>query len=221
MIKYLFLFVALFLTNHLNAQKNIGLIAGSVYSNRINRNVPDLVTNIIPTEYETISSFYAGVYTDFSISDHFLLSPELFFTRRGSRWNYDPLQISITIINNIIAMPVPIKFCFLTRYQVYFGPEFSYIISRDSKGVALSSSSVSKYEKSCDIALSAGGSINVTGNLYIDFRYNLGLIDQVKAYYIPGELVDPGLAGQQIPVNYEAYNRSFLIGLKYNFIRKD
>lgn len=217
MKKYLILIVALLLVNHLHAQKNIGLMAGSVFSNRINRNIPDMVTSIVPAEYETIFSFYAGGYIDFSISDHFLLSPELFFARRGRKLDYDPLQTTITAINNNIVLPVLVKFCFLNRFQIYTGPEFSYVLSRDSKGVTLSSSSKSKYEKSFDLAFSAGGSIKVFKKLYVDFRYNRGLIDQEKPYDVPSELIDPGL----VTVDYEAYNWSFQIGLKYNIISKN
>jgi hypothetical protein len=221
MKKYPILLFALFMATNLHAQKSIGLMAGSGFSNRFNRNVPDQVTSIIPAKYETIYSFFAGGYADFSISDLFLLSTELFFARRGRKLDYDPLQIAITSINNIIALPVPVKFCFLKRFQVYTGPEFSYVISRDSKGVTLSSSSKSKYEKSFDIAFSAGGSVEIIKNLCIDIRYNLGLINQAKPYSVPGEIIDPGLAGQDVTVDYEAYNRSFQIGLKYNLLSKD
>jgi hypothetical protein len=221
MKKYLFLFIVFFLVNNIHAQINIGIMAGSGFSNRINKNIPDLGTIIIPASYETFTSFYLGGYIDFSLSENFLLSPELFYARRGWKFGNDLLQTTITSINNDLILPVLIKFCFLKRFQVYTGPEFSYVISRDSKGVTLSSSSESKYERSYDIAFSAGGSVRVIKNLYIDLRYTRGLIDQSKTYYIPGEFIDPGLAGQQIPVDYEAYNWSFQIGLKYNIFGKN
>jgi hypothetical protein len=215
MKKYLFIFVAVSLANYLNAQKNFGIMAGSGFSNRIIRNVPEMVQSIIPDEYETFYSFYAGLYVDFSISDHFRLSPELFFSRRGRKLDFDPIQTTISIISNDLVLPVMMKFTFLKRFQVYTGPEFSYVLSRDSKGVKFSSSSKSKTEKSFDIALSAGGSIRIIKNLYIDLRYNLGLIDQAKTYTVPGEIIDPSLTGQSIAVDYDSFNRSFQIGLKY------
>ena len=196
-------------------------MAGAGFSNRINKNIPALITAIIPTEYEPISSFYAGGYTDFSISDHFLLSTEFIFARRGRKIDSYSLQTPITSINNIIGLQVSVKYSFLKRFQVYTGLEFSYVISRDSKGVTLSTSSHSEYEKSFDIAFSAGGSFKVIKNLYIDIRYNLGLIDQAKPYSIPGEIIDPGLAGQNVKIDYEAYNWSFQIGLKYNIISRN
>ena len=211
----LYIFLLLFTTNCLLAQKNIGIMAGSGFSNRIIRNVPEIVKSIIPTDYKTYYSFYAGGYVDFSISDHLLLSPELFFTRRGRQLFFDPQQITISMISNDMVLPVLIKFSFLDRFQVYTGPEFSYVLSRDSKGIKFSSSSKSKTEKSFDMAASVGGSVKIFRNLFIDLRYNLGLIDQTKSYTVPREIIDPGLTGQNITVDYDSFNRSFQIGLKY------
>lgn len=222
MIKYLFLFVALFLTNHLYAQKNIGLMAGSSFSNRTNKNVPDLIVPLLPTYTQVRPSFYIGGYADFSLSDLIYLSPALFYASRG--WNYVSAMTNTTahVIYNSIILPIFAKFNGSKKLQLYTGPEFSQVISRKLKDQTVVALQVNNdKERAFDIAIPAGGSFEVIKNLFIDFRYNLGLIDQAKTYFIPGEFIDPGLAGQQVRVDYKAYNRSFQVGLKYNFVSKN
>jgi hypothetical protein len=134
MIKYLFLFVALFLANHLYAQKNIGSMAGSSFSNRTNRNVPDFIVPLLPTDTQARSSFYIGGYTDFSLSGSIDLSPELFYASRG--WKYVSAMTNTTanVINNSIILPIFVKFNVSKKLQLYIGPEFSQVVSRKLKG---------------------------------------------------------------------------------------
>jgi hypothetical protein len=218
MKRYIFTFFIFCLAVQLFAQINIGITAGPVFSNRTIRDVPDLIAPLLPPESKTFSSFYFGGYADFPISNLIDLSPELYYAGRGRKLVDNTIPLTITAINNNIASPLLIKFNFFKkRLKLYTGPEFSYVVSRDSKGVTTSKQSKSKDEKSFDVAITAGTSFEIIKNLSIDLRYIMGLIDQSKTYYIPGDFIGPEYAGQQIPVDYKAFNWAVQAGLKYSF----
>jgi opacity protein-like surface antigen len=119
-------------------------------------------------------------------------------------------------------LPILVKFNILNKLQVYTGPELSYVVDQNTKDITNGPISIESSSKtSFDIALSAGVSFYFIKNLGIDLRYNYGLLDLRKPFYIPGVLIDPGLAGQQVLIDYEEYNWSFQVGFKYRFKIKD
>jgi hypothetical protein len=197
-------------------------MAGSCFSNRSDKNISDLIAPLIKTDNKTICSFYIGGFADFSLSDHIFLSPELFYARRGRRMDFTSIQTTVTVINNSIVLPVLVRLNFLKKLRLYAGPELSYVVNREIKGISVGpSQSNSETERAFDVAISAGISFEIIRNLCIDLRFNRGLIDQTITYFIPGDFIGPDYAGQQIPIDYEAYNWSFQIGLKYSFIIKN
>ena len=222
MKRYLFVFVALFLSNQIHAQQNIGLMGGTSFSNLRVRNVQELVAPLLPSEYQTRCAFYIGGFADFSLSELIFLTPELFYANRGYKMVYDPLNTTFRVTKNTIVLPVLVKFNLFKKLQVYTGPELSYVVGQNIKDLTNGTINIeSTTDRSFDIAVSAGVSFTLIKKLSIDLRYNFGLIDLKKTYYIPGDFLDPGLAGQQIPVDYAAYNWSFQIGFKYSFLSKD
>ncbi len=222
MKKYLFLFATLPLWFQSNAQKNIGIMGGTSLSNLKIKNVQELVAPFLPSEYQSKWAFYVGGYADFSLSDMIFLTPELFYANRGYKMVHDPLNTTFSITNHTFAMPVLVKVNLLKKLQVFAGPELSYVVAQNIKDLTNGTIIIdSTSDRSFDIAVSAGVSFTLIKNLSIDLRYNLGLNDLKKTYYIPGDFIDPGLAGQQIPVDYSAYNRSFQIGVRYSLINKN
>ena len=222
MNKYVFLLIMLFLSYQSHAQKNTGVMAGTGVSNLRIRNVPDVLAPLLPSEYQASCSFYIGGYADFSLSDLIFLSPEIFYANRGWKMVYDPLETTFRIMSNTIVLPILVKFNILKKLQVYTGPELSYAVDRNIKDLTNGAISIeSTSESSFDIAISAGVSFDFIKNMSVDLRYNYGVLDLRETYYIPGDLIDPGLAGQQVPIDYEEYNWSFQIGLTYRFKIKD
>jgi len=203
------------------AQKNLGVMAGIGLSNLRMRNFPEIFVPLI-SDYKVKGSFYMGGYADFLLTDLISLSPELFYANRGWKVAFDPFEPTWRITSHTIVLPIIVKFNVLNRLQVFTGPEMSYVVDRNIKDITNGTISIeSVSESSFDIAISAGVSFNFIKNLGIDLRYNYGLFDLKKAFYVPGILIDPNLVGQQVSVNYEEYNWSFQIGLKYEFKIKD
>jgi opacity protein-like surface antigen len=222
MKRYLFVFVALFLSNQIHAQKNIGVMGGTSLSNVRIRNVQELVAPLLPSGYQSKWAFYVGGYADFSLSDLIFLTPELFYANRGYKMVYDPLNTTFRVTNNTIVLPVLLKFNLLKKLQIYTGPELSYVVEQNIKDLTNGTINFeSTSDRSFDIAVSAGVSFTLIKKLSIDLRYNFGLNDLKKTYNIPGDFIDPGLAGQQIPVDYATYNWSFQAGFRYSFISKN
>jgi hypothetical protein len=229
MKKYLILGIIIFSQIQSFGQKQLGIKGGYDLSNRTESGASDLIAPILPTDSDPLSSFYIGGYAEFSITDHISLSPELLYARRGRKLFYTQNNINITSVYHDLAAPVLVMFRILKRFQLYTGPEFSYVLSNHWEGTSGigpvsggTGSGSNKYERRFDIALSAGLSFEVIKNLSVDLRYNRGLLDQSKTYNIPGEFIGTDYAGQQIPVDYVAKNWSVEAGLKYNFLnRKD
>jgi opacity protein-like surface antigen len=222
MKKYLFLFFALIVSYQIHAQMNLGLMGGTNFSNLRIRNVPELVAPLLPSEYQPTYAFYIGGFANFSLSEMISLSPELYYANRGWEMVYDQLSTTFRSTDNTIVLPLLVRFNFLKKLHLYTGPELSYVVKNNIKDLTNGNINLeSTSDRSFDLALSAGVAFDLIKNLAIDLRYNFGLLDQQKAYEIPGEFIDPGLAGQLITVDYDAYNWSIQLGLKYRFLNKD
>jgi hypothetical protein len=220
--RYLFVFVALFFSCQIQAQKNIGLPGGTSLSNVRIRNVEELVAPLLPSEYQTRYAFYLCGYADFSLSDLIFLTPELFYSSRGYKMVINALNTTFMVTNNTIVLPVLVKFNHLKKLQIYAGPELSYVVKQNIRDLANGAINFESTSDSFfDIPVSAGISFTLIKKFGLGLRYNYGLIDQKKTYYIPGDFLDPSLAGQQIPDDYAAYNLSSPIGFKYSFLSKE
>lgn len=123
--------------------------------------------------------FHAGVYAQLLSSDVFALQPEILFSTKGTRTEYNSALADgdIKFNLNYLELPVLAVFKLGDAAEIHVGPYFSYLLSAnvDVDG------DIDGYEdldrdnfNAWDYGLAAGIGFNL-GNAQIGARYNYGL----------------------------------------------
>ncbi|HEX2607687.1 MAG TPA: porin family protein [Flavisolibacter sp.] len=163
----------------------------------------------------THTGFFGGVYAGIPVSDNVSIEPALYYTQKGYALQGDfnlkgaeflGANAKAQLNANYIDLPVVVKGNF-GGFQVFAGPQVSYLLNADlhsSAGVLgfnlLNShkDATSQFNR-VDAALTGG----------IGYRFANGL--NVTASY------DHGLSKVDANKNFDAYNRSFKVGLGFDF----
>ncbi|HJR99415.1 MAG TPA: porin family protein [Flavobacterium sp.] len=152
---------------------SIGIKGGVNFTNLYTEDVDD--NNIL-------TSFNAGIYTNFPIASSVSIQPEFIYSRKGSELVYDNAFASGTtkIKLNYLEMPVLVKLNLTPNFNVHFGPYVAYLI--DGKATNESDGGSFDFEENIDTddlnrwdyGLSAGVGFDFN-SASIGLRYNYGL----------------------------------------------
>jgi opacity protein-like surface antigen len=127
-----------------------------------------------------------GAFAEISLSDKFIFQPELLFSSQGAKSEESDNDISIeqTLKFNYLNMPLMIKYGVTDKFALEFGPQLGFLLSAKAKvegtfdGETISEEEDIKDSfKSIDFGLNFGASFDVSENIMIGARYNLGLSD--------------------------------------------
>lgn len=129
--------------------------------------------------------FHAGVYGQILSSDVFAIQPEILFSTKGTRTEYNELGASGDAKFNLNYLDIPVLAVFKLgeAAEIHVGPYFSYLLSAnvDVDG------DIDGYEdidrdnfNAWDYGLAAGVGFNL-GNAQIGARYNYGLQKLAKS----------------------------------------
>lgn len=171
-VSFLLIFVLGLIANLAVAQSNarVGIKGGL--------NVSNLYVDEVDDENPRFG-FNAGVYAQLFSSDVFAIQPEVLFSTKGTRTEYDNLfgDGALKFNLNYLELPVLAVFKLGDAAEIHVGPYFSYLLSAnvDADG------DVDGYEdfdrdnfNAWDYGLAAGIGFNL-GNAQIGARYNYGL----------------------------------------------
>jgi opacity protein-like surface antigen len=120
------------------------------------------------------------------LSDKFIFQPELLFSSQGAKFEESDNNFSFeeTLKFNYLNMPLMIKFAASDKFALEFGPQLGFLLSAKSKfeqtfdGETFSEEvDIKDSVKSIDFGLNFGASFDVSENIMIGARYNLGLSD--------------------------------------------
>lgn len=172
-----------------NAQVNdgpqFGIKGGANFSNLYTDEVDD--NNVL-------TSFNAGIYTSFPITDFIAIQPELLYSRKGSELVYDNALLSGTakFKLNYIEVPVLLKVNLAKNISIHAGPYFAYLV--DAQVTNESDSGSFDFEDNYDnddfnkfdagVAAGLGFDFN---NFGIGVRYNYGLSTVGKERTVAGQ----------------------------------
>ena len=125
--------------------------------------------------------FNAGIYGQVFSTDAFAIQPELLFSTKGSRAEYDGLIDQTVKYNlNYLDLPVLAVFKLGKSAEIHIGPYASYLLDANvsySGDVANGSDDVDKDNlKSFDYGLAGGFGLNF-GSLQVGARYNYGFVE--------------------------------------------
>lgn len=134
--------------------------------------------------------FHAGVFSKIPLSESFAIQPELLYSGKGIKLNYDESTVANgeTKFNlNYIDLPVKFVFNLSEDFEFQIGPYFSYLVNAnvDTDADFFGGDVVSQDEldrdhfHSVDYGLSAGLGFDLDPMIF-GFNYNLGLRQVAK-----------------------------------------
>lgn len=142
---------------------NFGIKGGANLSN-FEGNSPDWNS-------ESITSYHAGIFVEFGLSERFSIQPELLYSTVGANVTFDGAREDFKNELGYISLPLLARIYLIpNRLSLDLGPQVSFLMN-ESENVNLTESN------SFDFAVTGGLTLQVIGPLFIQGRYNLGLTD--------------------------------------------
>ena len=186
--------VALFSTAGIQAQStSFGLKAGMTASNlKFSGDNFDVST-------DTKIGFYAGLMTDFGISENISVAPELFYSMMGAKASADGEDAKINL--GYLNLPVLLKYK-SQGLSVFLGPQVSYLIAAKEKFNSETNDAKEDYD-AIDFSGVIGAGYTLMNGFGFDARYQMGFADIVKDNEGGGKLK----------------NNAFMVGIHYFFTR--
>ena len=143
--------------------------------------------------------FHAGVFTKIPFSETFAIQPELLYSGKGIKLNYDESAIADgdTKFNlNYIDVPVKLVFNLSEDFEFQFGPYFSYLINANTDtdaelfgGEVDSNDELDReHFNTFDYGLTAGLGFDLDPMIF-GLNYNLGLKQVAKNNDVSYDLI--------------------------------
>ncbi|WP_276483362.1 porin family protein [Paraflavitalea pollutisoli] len=157
--------------------------------------------------------YYLGALFIIPIGDGLVLQPELLYSKKGYRSPLVGANGQVTSRMNYINLPLLLSVPVATKFQLYAGPEFGYLVKATSKYGSNKDDITDRYQH-FDWGLDAGGSYWLTNQLAIDLRYNYGFRGLIR-----GITTDPN--GVPNGSGRDGAHRVFQVGLMYTFTNQN
>ena len=137
------------------------------------------------------AGFHAGVFTKIALTESFAIQPELLYSMKGVKYNFEDNVLADGNANfnlNYLELPVKLVFNLSEDFEIQFGPYVSYLLNAnvDTDAKVLGFWNVSGKEEldrenynAIDYGLSVGLGFDFNP-LIIGFNYNLGLSPVAK-----------------------------------------
>ncbi len=160
MKKLAFLVVTLLTISQItNAQSNIrfGVKAGLNYANFTNTEI----------KTDAITSYHAGLLMEVGLFDNLAIQPELLYSTVGA--SYDTAVSDFKNELGYISIPVLAKIKLSETLFLEAGPQGSFLLSKKDEAF-------DDYN-TFDFSVNAGLGLNISKNLFVSARYNLGVTE--------------------------------------------
>lgn len=193
MKKHFKLILLILIVNQVSlAQKNnkifYGLKIGSNYN----------FGNTSSDENKNKFGFYAGGFIGFSITDEVKIKPEILYSKYKKTENLENVEVAINNTNfpiillgkykyeikeESIQLPIIIEYSFSKKIYGEFGPQFGYffrreIIYNETENFPFPNGRVlTKLNETFDYGIALGLGLNLTSNIAIQSRINIGFIE--------------------------------------------
>lgn len=118
-------------------------------------------------------NFYAGVVTEFRISNLFAVSPELMYSGEGAKYKFENKNYNFNTSN--LNLPVLAKFYVTKGLSLNVGPQFGYVLGAKADGEKVDKDFYNKFQ----VAAAVGATYNF-GKLFVEARYNYGFTKFMK-----------------------------------------
>ena len=122
-----------------------------------------------------------GLLLEYKFNPNFAIAPEVVFSMQGAKFNKNSVKADYNF--NYINVPVMLKFYVCPEFSIDFGPQIGFRVYSKIKvkePVAYAAEDVKDFTNVVDFGLGLGGTYNITPNLFVQARYNLGLTKVFK-----------------------------------------
>jgi opacity protein-like surface antigen len=163
-MKRIILSIALFAFGFTNAQE-------TKFGAKLGMNISNITSEGLSTS--SLVGGHLGGFAEVEISDKFKIQPELLFSMQGAKVEDSKTKL------NYINLPVLAKYYVVDKLAVIAGPQVGFLMS--AKETFESESLDAKdFYKTISLSFNIGASYDLTDNIFIDARYNLGLSNIAK-----------------------------------------
>ena len=123
------------------------------------------------SDFTTRPSFYIGGLVEIKVSEKFSVQPELVYSSQGTKFKSDS---DYTTKLDYLNIPVMLKYFVAKGFSIEAGPQIGFVMSAQDtyKGVT---EDVKASVNTTDFSLGFGAGYDVTENINIGLRYNVGL----------------------------------------------
>lgn len=176
MKKVFFLFIATsFIFLQANAQKpNFGVQAGMTGSNLKAKE------SGVTMSLDTKIGFYAGILSEFKVSDQFAIEPQLYFSQMGAKVNLKMWDetFSASAESGYLFLPILLKYK-VDQLSVFAGPQVGYLLYAKSKSEGETEDTKDAY-KPIDVSGVLGIGYSFANGFGLNASYQMGLVNIAK-----------------------------------------
>lgn len=167
-------FIILLTSIQTKAQTSVGIKAGASLSDvRVENNLLDFIgaNNI----FEAIPGFHGGLSLQTALNEDFQLVSELLYSQKGFKATAPFIsEANATTTFHYLSLPVMLYYKALDNVSIGAGAELGYLLEARSQALG-ASIDISDAWKEVDLGLNFGIKFDLTEELWIEGRYNLGL----------------------------------------------
>jgi hypothetical protein len=167
-----FLLFTVVIFTHLSFSQGIklGLKAGVNYANYTNTEI----------KTDAITSFHAGLLTEFKVFKNFAFQPELLYSTQGAEINSLGTQLKDEL--GYISIPVLAKFYLTDDLSLELGPQLSFLLN-ERNNVELGNSNT------VDFAVDGGLTYKLGKHFFVQARYGIGLTEPKRDATVKNSLL--------------------------------
>ncbi|MCG8474178.1 MAG: PorT family protein, partial [Cytophagales bacterium] len=120
--------------------------------------------------------FQAGAFAEFQFSDAFSIQPELLYSLEGAKTKGEG---SVPVNASYLNIPVLVKYYITEGLSLQAGPQIGFLMGANMDGESDLGElgKVKDMYKSTNFGLVFGAGYDITENIGVDVRYNLGLTE--------------------------------------------
>lgn len=166
--------VAILTFGFVNAQSNKDMYFGIKGGLNISS-----ITNVNEVDASALVGFHIGLFGEFMISDKFALQPEILYSTQGAQLDDGVIKEDLKL--DYINIPLMAKYYVTDSFSLELGPQIGFLVAADADG-----EDVKDLFETTDFGLNFGAGYNVTENIVLGIRYNLGLTKLQKDLF-PGD----------------------------------
>ena len=135
------------------------------------------------TRHGMLLNYQGGLMLEYKFHHHFGIAPEVVFAAQGGK-GYKVTQLTdkgnldavdLTHHTNYINVPVIFKYYTAPDFSIDFGPQVGFNVYSKSTGASGKAEDEKWETNAVDFGLGLGGTYDIDKNVFIQFRYTLGL----------------------------------------------